>query len=269
MKCDQCQAEWTVNTGMAESMKVCPFCGADLNPQNPREKSSVRTAMEKIIAQEGLDVLRDGRKTLGLISDLAPDQHREKRMMNYLVQCDGHQELLDALGKSESQQRAVRNRIAQKMMDTFLISEVAAYAACDYFWEIIGGKPFEEEQTFSALFGKSTLEQLHYLEPRVLITIASVALAILASLFGLKGLGILAVSTLFVWGWRVVENRIDIPAALAKFSNHTIAGVGVYAVCLILSTAAGVIVACLGVGRWIYLKYQYQLYNWFNQIRKK
>lgn len=150
MKCNSCKAEWNVSAAVSASIKTCPFCGADLYPKRIGELDSLQAVLKVIIAHGGIEAMRDGRRTLAMFSDLAPKLRKEKTMYSYLVQVEGNLILLDALSKSRSEQIILRGRLAQDMVDTFLITEAVAFAACDSFWEAIGGEPFEQKQEASS-----------------------------------------------------------------------------------------------------------------------
>ena len=143
MKCNHCQAEWTLPPSMSAVLKTCPFCGADLLPKAEEKPDSMQGVLKVIIRRSGVDALKDGRRTLAMFSDLAPDLRKEKTMFSYLLQCDGHAVLLEALTKARSQQIATRAVLIQRMTDELLLSEAAAIQACDGFWAAIGGQAFE------------------------------------------------------------------------------------------------------------------------------
>ena len=149
MKCNNCNAEWNISAAMSASIKTCPFCGADLYPKATGELDSLQAVLKVIISHSGTETLKDGRRTLAMFSDLAPKLRKEKTMYSYLVQIEGNVILLGALKKSRPEQLILRGRLAQDMVDTFLITEAVAFAACDSFWEAIGGDPFEQKEKIS------------------------------------------------------------------------------------------------------------------------
>lgn len=144
MKCNYCQAEWTVNSAMSASIKSCPFCGKPIAMAPDDKLGSMVGALKAIIAHSGIDGLRDGKRALAMFSDLAPQLRREKIMFSYFVQCDGNVVLLDAINKPRSEQIVCRGKVAQQMMRDILVNEDVAYEACDAFWEAIGGTPLKE-----------------------------------------------------------------------------------------------------------------------------
>lgn len=257
MRCKHCNAEWSVSDVISASLTKCPFCEAELYAKPVNELTSLHSALEEIIERDGIDALRDGRRMLAIFADLAPRQRKEKTMLSYLIQCDGHIALIEARQKDQDEQRIIRSRVAQQMIDMFLLSETVAYGACDYFWEAIGGTPFAKKQMFRRFFGGNDAEQLRFLEVRAIITIAATIIAVAASFFCIGALSMIAVVALFVWGWKVVENWFDITALSTRFSNNVVISVVVFMLLLILACFAGIVISLLGVGRWMYLKHKY------------
>lgn len=141
MKCNHCQAEWTVNAAMSASIKSCPFCGKPIAVEPDDKLGSMSAALKAIIAHSGIDGLRDGKRALAMFSDLAPQLRREKIMFSYFIQCEGNTILIDALKKSRPEQIVSRGKIAQQMIRDLLVNEDVAYEACDAFWDAIGGSP--------------------------------------------------------------------------------------------------------------------------------
>lgn len=144
MKCNHCQAEWTVNAAMSASIKSCPFCGNPIAVEPDDKLSSMVGALKAIIAHSGIDGLKDGKRALAMFSDLAPHLRREKIMFSYFIQCEGNVVLLDALKKPRPEQVICRGKVAQQMMRDLLVNEDVAYEACDAFWEAIGGASLKE-----------------------------------------------------------------------------------------------------------------------------
>ena len=66
MKCNYCQAEWTVNSAMSASIKSCPFCGKPIAMAPDDKLGSMAGALKAIIAHSGIDGLRDGKRALAM-----------------------------------------------------------------------------------------------------------------------------------------------------------------------------------------------------------
>lgn len=141
MKCNHCQAEWTVPAAVAASIKSCPFCGVPFTTISDDSLTSMVSTIKAIIQHIGIDGLRDGKRALAMFSDLAPQLKRERVMFSYFVQCHGNVSLLDSLTKSSTEQAFCKNKISQQMMQEFLISEDIANEACDSFLLAVNDNP--------------------------------------------------------------------------------------------------------------------------------
>lgn len=103
--------------------------------------------LKRIVSEFGTQTLRNGKKTVALFADLAPQHKQEQTMLRYLIQCDGNTALLDALNKAPGEQRLAREKLIKRMMDDCLVSQQAATVICDSFWLAIGGNPFPTTNT--------------------------------------------------------------------------------------------------------------------------
>lgn len=102
--------------------------------------------LKSIIGVYGLDILRDGNKLLAYYSDLAPMQKRERQMLEYLVKCDGHIILINALCDTTDEQTRKIKQLVDRMVAQVLVSEDIAETVCYNFWEAIGGMPIVLKQ---------------------------------------------------------------------------------------------------------------------------
>lgn len=102
--------------------------------------------LRSIIGVYGLDILKDGNKLLAYYSDLAPMQKREHLMLEYLVKCDGHITLVNALFDTTDEQTRKMKQLVGQMVTQLLISEDTAETICQNFWEAIGGMPLVLKQ---------------------------------------------------------------------------------------------------------------------------
>ncbi len=143
MKCNNCNAEWTVSAVQAASITICPFCQKPLAKATTKEPHTFVEALKAIIGHGGMNALLDGKHAVALFSDMAPKLRRERMMFSYFVQCDGAPRLINALGKSASEQLSSIKITVSQMQNDFLVSEDVAIAACEAFWEAIGGKSIQ------------------------------------------------------------------------------------------------------------------------------
>ena len=97
--------------------------------------------LKYIIDVYGLDILKDGSKLLAYYADLSPKQQRERQMLEYLVKCNGHIILLNALHDTNDEQIRKMKLLVERMVAQLLVSDDIAEITCQNFWEAIGGTP--------------------------------------------------------------------------------------------------------------------------------
>ena len=102
--------------------------------------------LKYIIDVYGLDILKDGNKLLAYYSDLSPKQQRERQMLEYLVKCNGHVILLNALHDTNDEQIRKMKLLVERMVAQVLVSDDIAEITCQNFWEAIGGTPIVLKQ---------------------------------------------------------------------------------------------------------------------------
>ena len=138
MKCQHCQAEWTVSQERSRSLTSCPFCGAALVSPPRAGFATMEEALREIASRFGLAALRDDRKLMALFSDLSPQLKRERLLLSYLVQGRGHIQLLDAWGKDEEEQRRCCLEVCRFLTEEQFVSKQAAETVCMEFARAIG-----------------------------------------------------------------------------------------------------------------------------------
>ena len=102
--------------------------------------------LKYIIDVYGLDILKDGNKLLAYYSDLSPKQQRERQMLEYLVKCNGHVILLNALYDTTDEQMRKMKLLVERMVAQVLVSDDIAETVCQNFWKAIGGTPIVLKQ---------------------------------------------------------------------------------------------------------------------------
>lgn len=107
---------------------------------------------------------------------------------------------------------------------------------------------------FQRLFGNTDDIQVQYLQWRVIVTLACLAVCLAALIFEFNAGPLFALVMLFVWGWGVVKSLFGVASVAAIFSGNVIFGVIIFLFYVIVAYLAGVFCAFLGVGRYIYLK---------------
>lgn len=100
--------------------------------------------LQYIAEHYGNDVLRDGNKLLAYYTDLAPQQKTERKMLEFLVKCNGNTKLLDIAHQTPQEQQVCVEMLVKQLTSQLLISEDAAYTACNNYLQAIGGKSTQE-----------------------------------------------------------------------------------------------------------------------------
>ena len=94
--------------------------------------------LQYIAEHYGNDVLRDGNKLLAYYTDLAPQQKTERKMLEFLVQCNGNAILLDIAHQTQQEQQVCVETLVKQLTSQLLMSEDAAYTACNNYLQAIG-----------------------------------------------------------------------------------------------------------------------------------
>ncbi len=121
---------------------------------------------------------------------------------------------------------------------------------------------------FERLFGATEAEQLHYLQSRVIITAAGLAVGIVSCLLsiipvdGISAIGKVLMSVtgliflvaMFMWGFGAIKSLLGWGSVGAIFSGNVVIGVVIFMFCAVIAYLISIVVALLGIGRFIYLK---------------
>ena len=118
---------------------------------------------------------------------------------------------------------------------------------------------------FVRLFGESDEEQLKNLTKKVVLTGIGVVCYILGLVFYLMHLdsvggifgsvgGIALLVAMFMWGFDAIKRLVGIGTVGAIFSGNVVIGVVIFVMCVIVAYFVSLIVAFIGIGRYIYLR---------------
>jgi hypothetical protein len=138
MKCPKCSAEWHLPNQSAAPIKSCPFCGASLQIEADQSLATLDSVLTEIIARFGIDILRDGSRTVAVFSDLAPKLKKERLLLTYLMQFDGNVKLLEVQKLDKAKQHAMYLRVVQHLVDEQFVAQQAAENVCLGFLKAIG-----------------------------------------------------------------------------------------------------------------------------------
>lgn len=118
---------------------------------------------------------------------------------------------------------------------------------------------------FIRLFGESDEDQLENLTKKVVLTGIGVGCYILGLVFYLMHLdsiggifgsvgGIALLVAMFMWGFGAIRRLVGIGSVGAFFSGNVVIGVAIFVICVIVAYFISLIVAFIGIGRYIYLR---------------
>ena len=136
MKCAKCNSEWNTSPSISASMTVCPFCGASLAPEKDLFASDY-DVLRYLCARFGTDFMRDGSRLLACFSDLAPMLKKEKRILSYFIECNGHIQILDSIAKDPPEQQLAVKRVIRQMTDELFVSEAISCAITTSFLKAV------------------------------------------------------------------------------------------------------------------------------------
>lgn len=135
MKCRFCNSEWNTSPSISASIKSCPFCGGRLSVHIDSFTTEY-SVLQYIYERFGREFMRDGNRVLACFSDLAPSLKKEKRMLAYLFECNGHIQILDAL-EDFSDMSLVVQRIVQQMSDELFVAEGIAQTIVNSYLQAV------------------------------------------------------------------------------------------------------------------------------------
>ena len=94
--------------------------------------------LRSILQQRGPDYLREGggKFFVNAFAELGGDK-QDVKLLRYLIQCGGHEDLLNAGSQTPAMQRNYYSRVVQKLCDEALISEALAHRVCGAFWQAV------------------------------------------------------------------------------------------------------------------------------------
>ncbi len=134
MKCAHCGCEWTLASGTSAPTK-CPFCGEPLTQKAaPPKLNTMEDALKYIAGTYGDDILHDGQRLIAYFADIAPQMHREYKLLRDFLQCKGNTRLIDVMPLPYAEQRQEWVRLTQYMEKDMWINSNAVSLVCESFW---------------------------------------------------------------------------------------------------------------------------------------
>lgn len=118
---------------------------------------------------------------------------------------------------------------------------------------------------FRRLFGETDEMQFQYLHKKAMLTLVGAALCLIGLLLALirlrsiasvpLGIGAMDLAVaLFMWGFGAIRSLLGFGTIGALFSGNVVFGVVIFVFCAMAAYLVSIIIAFLGVGRYIYLR---------------
>ena len=136
MVCRKCKSEWKIGTGI--QIRTCPFCGASL-AEPPRFLTTAEEVLCEMVRTFGPGILLEEQRMLGIFSDLAPQLAGPRRLLGYLVECDGPRKLTGLQNSTrEEQNRCVQVLVARMQQELFVDAESARNICNSFLCAVVG-----------------------------------------------------------------------------------------------------------------------------------
>lgn len=123
--CNKCGSEWKSNLKSSR----CSFCGNEFYSSSETSLMSVSGAISQIIADRGIDVLKNGRVVISLVTDYVQGCDRDKRLLRIAVQNDALLVLYSIYQEdNQGQKDIIAQRLIKKLEnDAFLSNDISKY----------------------------------------------------------------------------------------------------------------------------------------------
>lgn len=119
MVCKNCKSSWT----SIVQMDTCPFCGKSLK-EIEEEPTDISSAIRLIVKERGLDVLRNYKLMVSLISDYVQGYEREKKLFKIVGSNGVLEQIRRICNESNSgQQQLLVQKSKSILMDEAFLSE--------------------------------------------------------------------------------------------------------------------------------------------------
>ena len=147
MQCNSCGSKWESNNIVTK----CPFCGANLAKAKDPNNMDISGAIESIIANQGIEVLKNTRLVNAHVMDLVRGHDRDKKLFRILC-TNGAMEFAYTIAKTtdSSQKEVIIKKQIKVLVDNAFLAEDNAIAAINIILRGLGEKEIQATQTPSA-----------------------------------------------------------------------------------------------------------------------
>lgn len=145
MICAHCKKDLSAFGAAESQFSHCPFCGGSLTepaaPARPPVVEGLEDALRELVRMDGKEGLRDGKRVMGLVRDLAPElKKRDMSMLRAFYECDGVTVFLKLESQPRSDRQTAFERLVSLMGSDLCIMESAGRQICSIFWRILLGQ---------------------------------------------------------------------------------------------------------------------------------
>lgn len=146
MQCNACGSKWESN----DIVTKCPFCGANLAKAKDPNNMDISDAIQSIIANQGVEVLKNTRLVNAHVMDLVKGHDRDKKLFRILYSNGAMEFAYKIVKTSDSSQKEIitRKQIKVLVNDAFL-AEDNAIAAINIILRGLGEKEVQATSTVS------------------------------------------------------------------------------------------------------------------------
>ena len=128
MICRSCGSKW--ETGIR--IQNCPFCGAPL-PDESRPMNTPEDVLCEMVRQFGPGILHEEQRMLGIFADMAPHLAGPRRLLGYLVECDGPRKLIAIQNRSPEEREQCVSALVSRMQNELYVDANGARSICTSF----------------------------------------------------------------------------------------------------------------------------------------
>lgn len=146
MQCNSCGSKWESNN----IVTICPFCGANLAKAKDPNNMDISDAIESIIANQGIEVLKNSRLVNAHVMDLVRGHDRDKKLFRILCS-NGAMEFAYKIAKTSdaSQKEIISKKQIKVLVDDAFLAEDNAIAAINIILRGLGEKEIQAASTAS------------------------------------------------------------------------------------------------------------------------
>ena len=140
MQCNSCGSKWESNNIVI----TCPFCGNNLAKTKDPNNMDISDAIESIIANQGIEVLKNSRLVNAHVMDLVRGHDRDKKLFRILCS-NGAMEFAYKIAKTtdSSQKEVIIKKQIKVLVDDAFLAEDNAITAVNIILRGLGEKELQ------------------------------------------------------------------------------------------------------------------------------